>query len=279
MKMINNIFDYLKKPALYAESTAKFWDDEHISKGMLEAHLNSDWEAASRKHAFIDASVEWINESFPCEQYKKLLDLGCGPGLYAERFVKKGYSVTAIDFSKRSIEYAKQKSEEKACNIEYIYKNYLELNYDNEFDLVTLIYCDFGALSHVQREKLLQKVYSAMKSGGKFIFDVFTPNNYEGKTEANTWNLNEGSGFWAPDTYLCIESHFIYEHDIRLNQYTIIEEDGRSNVYRIWDHYYTKDTIMEELKKVGFRKVEIFSDVAGNPYDDKSKTMCLVVEK
>lgn len=121
--------------------------------------------------------------------------------------------------------------------------------------------------------------YCSMKSGGKFIFDVFTPNNYEGKTETNTWNLNKGRGFWASDTYLCIESHFIYEGDIRLNQYTIIEEDGKLNVYRIWDHYYTKNAIIEELKKIGFRTFEIFSDVAGNPYDDKSKTMCIVVEK
>jgi ubiquinone/menaquinone biosynthesis C-methylase UbiE len=277
--MINKLFDYLKKPSLYAESTAKFWDDEHISKGMLEAHLEPDLEAASRKHTFINDSVEWINMAFPCNKYNKLLDLGCGPGLYAERFTKKGYSVTAIDFSKRSIEYAKQKAEEKALSIEYIYQNYLEMEYENEIDLVTLIYCDFGALSHLQREILLKKVYCAMKSGGKFIFDVFTTNNYEGKIESNTWNLNKGRGFWASDTYLCIESHFTYEDDIRLNQYTIVEENGNLNVYRIWDHYYTKGTIIEELKKIGFKTIEIFSDVAGNPYDDKSKTMCIVVEK
>lgn len=34
-----------------------------------------------------------------------------------------------------------------------------------------------------------------MKRGGKFIFDVFTPKNYEGKGESNPWYLNEGSGF------------------------------------------------------------------------------------
>jgi ubiquinone/menaquinone biosynthesis C-methylase UbiE len=277
--MINQMFDYLRRPSLYAESTAKFWDDEHISKGMLEAHLNTDWDAASRRHSFIDASVEWINNMLPCENYKQLLDLGCGPGLYAERFAEKGFTVTAMDFSKRSIEYAKQKAEENTYNIEYIYQNYLEMEYKDEFDLVTLIYCDFGALSTIQREVLLKKIYTAMKSGGKFIFDVFTPNQYEGKSETNTWELHEGSGFWASDTYLCIEGHFIYEDNTRLNQYAIAHKDGSLNVYRIWDHYYTKDTIQEELIKAGFEKVEVFSDVAGNPYSDKSKTMCLVVEK
>ena len=41
--MFNKLSDYVIKPELYAPSTGKFWDDEHISKGMLEAHLNPNW--------------------------------------------------------------------------------------------------------------------------------------------------------------------------------------------------------------------------------------------
>lgn len=277
--MMDKVFEYLKKPEVYTESTSKFWDDEHISKYMLEAHLNPNWEAASRKHDFIDRSVEWIEKIAPSETYKKVLDLGCGPGLYAERFATKGYLVTGIDFSKRSIDYAKQKALEKDLKIDYFYKNYIEIEYKESFDLITLIYCDYGALSYSNRVILLKKVYDAMKVGGKFILDVFTPKNYEGKCEGNTWYLNEGEGFWSPKTHLCIQSHYIYEDDIRLNQYTIINEDGEANVYRVWDHYYTKNTITEELKKAGFSNIEIFSDVRGNFYDEESKTMCIVVEK
>jgi hypothetical protein len=35
------LLQYLsKKPTLYAPSSSKFWDDEYISKGMLEAHFD-----------------------------------------------------------------------------------------------------------------------------------------------------------------------------------------------------------------------------------------------
>lgn len=277
--MLNKMFEYLKKPKLYAESSAKFWDDEHISKGLMEAHLNSSLEAASRKHDFIDSSVNWINKVTPHESYKKVLDLGCGPGLYTQRLAKRGYLVTGIDFSKRSIEYAKQKAQEKHIDVEYIYRNYLDIDYEGEFDLVILIYCDFAALSHKKRKILLNKIYCAMKSGGKFIFDVFTPKNYEGKTENNTWYLNDGSGFWKAETYLCMESHYIYENKIMLDQYVIIDKQENVDVYRMWNHYYTKDTIVLELKKAGFKKSEIYSDVSGKPYDEESKTMCIIVEK
>ena len=151
--------DFLKKPdidSLRENSMYNtLWDDDHISKGMLEAHLNPDWDAATRNHAFLDKSVKWISEIAPPSRFKKLLDLGCGPGLYAERFVKTGYSVTGIDFSKRSIEYAKEQTKCNGSGIEYHYQNYLSLDYTEEFDLVTLIYCDYAALS--VSDRIMQK--------------------------------------------------------------------------------------------------------------------------
>jgi len=275
---MKDLFKYLRKPDLYAESTSKFWDDEHISKGMLEAHLHPKWEAASREHDFIDKSVEWI-ENITSSFNKKLLDLGCGPGLYAERLYEKGYEVTGIDFSKRSIEYAKDKASQKNQNINYIYKNYLEINYNNEFDIVLLIYCDFVVLSDNNREVLLKKIYDSLKSGGKFVFDVFTSMEFENKKESNTWYISEEDSFWKPAKHLCLQSHFTYEGGVRLDQNVIIDKDGKVDIIRNWYKEFTKDTITCEIKEAGFKKVDIYSDVTGAPYYDESKTICIVAEK
>lgn len=78
--------------------------------------------------------------------------------MYAERLFKKGYKITGIDFSKRSINYAMHKARERNQDINYIYKNYIEINYNNEFELVTLIYCDFVVLSDEHRAILLKKL-------------------------------------------------------------------------------------------------------------------------
>lgn len=77
-KLINAIKN---KPKAYEETDIAFWDDQHISNSMLSAHLASDSDGASRNHAFIKQSVKWI-DSFP-RLGNKLLDLGCGPGIYA----------------------------------------------------------------------------------------------------------------------------------------------------------------------------------------------------
>jgi len=277
--MINELLEYGKKPEIFQEGSSKFWEDEHISKAMLQAHLEPEWEAASRKHAFIDKSVNWIYEIAPPVRFSKLLDLGCGPGLYAERFCNKGYEVTGIDFSIRSINYAREKAKLENKNIKYLNKNYLEIDYNNEFELITLIYCDLGVFPDLQRDELLQTVYSALKDGGKFIFDVFTPNNYESKNESNTWGLNDGSGFWKPDTHISLDSHYIYENNVRLNQSIVIDKEDKVDVFRILDHSYTRDSILEVISKVGFKKIEIYSDVAGAAYIEESKTICLVLEK
>ncbi len=40
-----------------------------------------------------------------------------------------------------------------------------------------LIFCDLGALTDKQRDILMGKIYSALKPGGIFVFDVFTDKN------------------------------------------------------------------------------------------------------
>lgn len=186
--MFNELKKYTTKPKLYAPSTNNFWDDEHISKGMLEAHLNPNWHAATRKPEFLDKSVNWISKIAPSSQYKFLLDLGCGPGLYAERFNSARYSVTGVDFSKRSIAYTKEQTLLNKSNIEYHYQNYLTIDYIEQFDVITLIYCDYPALSITDRLILLRKVYQALRPNGKFIFDVFTP--LMRKDESRSWQYD-----------------------------------------------------------------------------------------
>ena len=72
--MFNELRKYLKKPELYAPSAGIFWDDEHISKGMLVAHLAPHRNASTRSHDFFVKSVEWITSIAPPIKLQQLLD-------------------------------------------------------------------------------------------------------------------------------------------------------------------------------------------------------------
>ena len=96
------ISEYCSKPKLFAQSTAAFWDDPHISEQMLSSHLDPDSDGASRKHTTIDEEVRWILEASGLHDGDSVLDLGCGPGLYCVRFYQNDLSVTGMDYSRRS---------------------------------------------------------------------------------------------------------------------------------------------------------------------------------
>lgn len=138
--MFRQIRDALNKPQIYTQTDVPFWNDEYISKQMLKAHLDPDFEGASRKLSFINRSVDWITHTVPPEAYPRLLDLGCDPGLYAERFARQGYQVTGIDYSNRSIEYARKSALSNGLSIEYHYQNYLNMEFEHAFDFAVMIY-------------------------------------------------------------------------------------------------------------------------------------------
>jgi SAM-dependent methyltransferase len=276
--MFDEIMRFAVKPPLYAPSTRKFWGDEHISKGMLEAHLNPKRDAATRNHAFIDLSVLWIVKIAPPKEFPRLLDLGCGPGLYAERFYKAGYAVTGVDFSERSVAYAKARAAENNSIIDYRYQNYLTIDERDRFDLITLIYCDYAALSAADRSALLAIIFQALKPGGKFILDVFTPRMRN--AESSSWYSAENGGFFSPKPHLCLESHWQYDDadSTEVRQITVITEDS-VECYRIWDHFFSSEALIAEIMPAGFSAFEIFGDVAGAAFSETSETVCGVFVK
>lgn len=269
----DELMGLLKKPELWQRSSEPFWDDEHISKGMLEAHLDPDEDGASRKLSTIDKSVAWLSGVLPGSG--TVLDLGCGPGLYAKRLAMRGYEVTGIDFSKRSIAYAK--SQDDKAN--YIYQNYLDTDYDEVFDEVLLIYCDYAALISEERQKLLSKIWRSLKPGGVFVFDVFTDKHFAQKREKTLWRRYEKGGFWSSEPHIYLEASFLYENNtVAADKYVVITAEGVKE-YVIWDTVYSLERLKEEVAPFGFNVKGVFDDACGRAYTGHSETLCMVLEK
>lgn len=270
--------DLLARPALYEDGGESIWRDEHISKGMLEAHLDPERDAASRKISFIEESVKWINTIVPPHTFRELLDLGCGPGLYAERFCRLGYDVTGMDFSERSVKYAREQASCNGSSIKYCVENYLEMTYTERFDVVTMIYCDYAVLSRNDRLRLLKLVRQALKPNGRFIFDVFT----EGQRaeESRSWYYSNNSDFWSAEPHLCLEAVYQYSDGDKTElQRTVVCTKGSVRCFNVWNHYFTAASLLDETAAVGFSATEIYGDVAGARYKESSETICCVLTK
>jgi SAM-dependent methyltransferase len=278
-QILAQLIELQQKPAPFTPGEALFWDDPHISSQMLEAHLNLEIDAASRRPETIDRSVKWLIETLELKPGDSVVDLGCGPGLYASRFARAGLHVTGVDYSHRSIEYATSYASENKLNIRYRCQNYLELNDEGQYQAAFLIYGDFCVLNPEQRSTLLSNIRRALKLGGSFTLDVSTRACRQKYGARNGWQAMP-SGFLKPGPHLLLEEGFEYpEQSIWLDQYIVLEADGKLSVYRNWFQDYTPETITAELSQAGFDVESLWGDLAGTPYTPESEWIGLVTLK
>jgi ubiquinone/menaquinone biosynthesis C-methylase UbiE len=100
---------------------------------------------------------------------KKILDLGCGTGIYTKILKKKGAKVQGIDISPKMIEFAKQYVKGVDFKVGSAYK----LPYKSgTFDIVlaSLVVHYFGNL-----DKAFKEIRRVLKKNGVFIFSSDNP--------------------------------------------------------------------------------------------------------
>lgn len=279
-----DMFDELERintrPRPFEFYTAReLWTDDHTSGQMLKFHLDGDIDVSSRKAEFIDRSVEWIVSRFNIVAGTKIADFGCGPGLYAVRLARKGANVTGIDFSNRSVQYAREAAAREGLSIDYLNQDYLEFETDDRFDLIIMIMCDFCALSPIQRKKMLSTFHKILQLGGSILLDVYSLKAFDKREETAMYEANLLGGFWSPNKYYGFLNIFKYEKEkVVLDKYTLIETCRRRTVYN-WLQYFSPEALEKEFVDSGFVIENVFADVAGTPYQGETTELAVVARK
>ncbi|OGN87174.1 MAG: cyclopropane-fatty-acyl-phospholipid synthase [Chloroflexi bacterium RBG_13_46_14] len=276
--ILKTVHEYSRKPSLFEPGEETFWDDDYISIGMLQAHLSQEHEAASRKTEAIDAQVEHLTFTGILKEGDRVLDLGCGPGLYASQLCRKGLIVTGVDISRRSIEYAIKYAVGNGLDIDYRLADFFSVDFSGEFDAVMQIYGELNTFSDEKRDMFLALMHKALKPEGLFIFDVTTRELRNKEGAGNRWYLFDG-GFWRPGKHLFLEEGFDYpDDDVWLDQYIIVDEK-KVTVYRNWFRDYSLKTIRDVLEKAGFSILQIWNDLDGTPCEEGGDWLAVVAKK
>jgi len=200
---------YSERPALFEPGNAPFWDDPYISTQLLKFHLDPSVEAASRAPARIDAQAENLVSSGVLNPGDRLLDLGCGPGLYSLRLARNGLNVTGVDISSHSQNYAIEEARKSALAIDYRQMDFLHLDYESEFDAVLQSYGELNTFSDDVLAELLSHIRASLKPHGLLLFDVTTRAHRKRTAASNRWYVTEG-GLWKPGLHLVLEEGFDY---------------------------------------------------------------------
>ena len=253
-------------PELFAPGDLVFWTDPYISAHVLEAHLDPESDDASRRQETISAAVDHIASICDPASYPRLLDLGCGPGLYCSEFFDAGYTVTGIDYSAVSIEYARNEARRTGRGIRYRELDYREWEpEEGEFDCIVMIFGDFCVLAPSERDAMLAKIRRALRPGGCFIFDIFTE-LYLPHPDDRAWYTMLEEGFWHEGANLVLEIKHRYQAEsVHLNRYLVVTEDGRVRCANIWHRWYERAEIRALLESAGFRVDGMWADLTGTP--------------
>jgi SAM-dependent methyltransferase len=277
--MYETLKAFVERPAPFsATTTADLWTDDYVSARMLEFHLDPACDLASRRPAAIDALVRWL-ETHVGLAGKKVTDLGCGPGLYAERMAMHGARLTGFDFSPRSLAYARHQANAKKLAIEYQLGDYLKDPLPEAQNLVTLIYCDYCVLPPKQRAALLKRIAAMLKPGGHFLFDVSSRPEFGQVEESFVCERRLMNGFWAEGDYFGFKITHRYEDEhLALDRYLIVEPKRTREIYN-WAQYFMPDEIDAELSAAGFETAEVFDLTTGGKWIAKSAPFGVLARK
>jgi len=119
-----------------------------------------------------DAEVAQLVKVLELEHPMRILDLACGFGRHANRLAALGYSVTGVDLMPGFLALARQQAAEMGVQVDYRQGDMRQLDYQDEFERVLLLFTSFGYFEDSQNELVVKNMTRALKPGGWLALDT-----------------------------------------------------------------------------------------------------------
>ena len=267
---LDHLEQITRRPQPFEQGDGSFWTDPYVSDHVLAAHLDPHTDDASRRPAHILATIEMVEHHLRSTSERdrpvRVLDLGCGPGLYAIQFAARGYDVTGIDFSPASIVYARTEAEREGHEIAYTLGNVLETDFGGPYDVITMIYGEFCTFSQGDQRALLRRMREALALDGLLVLDVFTEAYARHHRSRDDWYVSTKDGFWDSSAHLVLERSFFYaQQSASVASYVVIDGSGSYRRFNIWWRHYESEEIRGFLAEEGFAVEAEYPSLWGEP--------------
>jgi SAM-dependent methyltransferase len=248
---------------------------------MLAEHLSQAHDAASRRFGTIDRHVAWIHRELLGGQPGRVLDLGCGPGLYTSRLARLGHECVGVDFSPASIAYARQQAEREGPRCTYHLADIRTADYGRGFDLAMQIYGEFNVFRPADARRILDKAGAALRPGGALLLEAHTFAAVQalGKQPA-TWYSAE-RGLFSDQPYLCLhEAFWDAEQAAATERYYVVDAPtGEMTPHASTTQAYTDEGYRALLRECGFGEIAVLPALSGDAADATADLLVLVARR
>lgn len=202
-----NLTDLIQRapvPRPWAEGDKIPWHDPGFSERMLLEHLSQTHDAASRRAAVIDTHIDWIHRVVLDGRPSRVLDLGCGPGLYTSRLAALGHHCTGIDFSPAAIAYARESDPASAYHLADV----RSAEYGFGYDLVMLLYGELNVFHPSDARLILLHARRALAQGGRILLEAHTDAAVRAMGAAPRVWRSAAQGLFSPSPHLWLQESF-----------------------------------------------------------------------
>lgn len=265
MKTLLDIVNRETTPAPWSEGDNIPWDDPGFSDRMLAEHFSQEHDLASRRTATIEGHVDWIFSSVLDGRPGRVLDLGCGPGLYAERLARRGCECVGVDFSPASIRCASENAASSELNCRYVHGDLRDQDFGSGFNLVMMIFGQFNVFPRNVAMRILKKAHAALEFGGRLLLELQAAEQIKtGGRSGPTW-YSSPSGLFSDRPHIVLqESFWDEEASASTTRFLVIEAStGAVLNYALSNEAYTDEEIEEALRTAGFAGVRAFASLSG----------------
>ena len=257
------------------------WHDPDFSERMLAEHLSQSHDAASRRFDRIDRHVAWIHRELLEGVPTRVLDLGCGPGLYTSRLARLEHECVGIDFSPASVAYASAQANEHGLKCSYVLQDMRTADYGRGYGLVMLIFGEFNVFNAQDAETILEKAHSALGPGGVLLLEAHTFEAVRAMGERDAHWYSAASGVFSDEPYLCLRESFWHpEHAATTERYFVVDAHaGDVTRFASSMQAYTDAEYRALLSECGFGDTQFLLSMAGNANERESGLVVITSRK
>ncbi len=278
---LTDLLRRVSPPAPWAEGDKIPWHDPDFSRRMLREHLSQAHDAASRRTIIIDEHVEWIQRAVLNNRSSRILDLGCGPGLYSSRLAQHGHTCVGIDFSPASIEYARAIAQSRQLACEYRLEDVRHAEYGTGYDLAMFIFGEPNVFRPEELQRILSKAHAALNDGGHILLEVHPLAVVQrlGRQRATWYTLEQGLFSDRPHLVL-FESFWDEAQSVAIERFYIVDAE----THEVTPHSssmqaYTDDQYRYALQIAGFTDITFYPSLIGVPDERQPDLFTIVARK
>jgi SAM-dependent methyltransferase len=248
---------------------------------MLNEHLTQEHDHASRRMSVIDRHVNWIDRVLLQGQRASVLDLGCGPGLYASRLATRGHSCTGIDYSPASIAYARKEAQRQRLSITYVEDDIRHANFGTGYSLAMLIYGELNIFRPAHAVDILRKILAALLPGGLLLLEPHTLAVVQRIGEANSSWFSAHSGLFSdrPHLGLTETSWHADSQTTTVRHFVVDAATGNVSLHAQTFQAYSDRAYRDLLASCGFDTIEFYASLEGGAVAQDNDLFAAVARK